>query len=641
MRCLIFDIEANGYNELVKRGSKWFKEADRIHVLAIREYGSKRTQVFRHNDKENTIAKGWALLQTADAVVGHNIIAYDWPILERVCGEAKRRPKLFDTLVGARLLWPDAQDAKTNNDLDALARRAGHKGKTPFEGPWTEWSQKMEDYCVDDVDASLAVFKWIKPKLQPFKLAFRMETKVAEIIARQTDNGVRIDTEGAERLIERLEMVRAGCLDKLRQAFPPRIEVMKSRWVVADNGDLYPTIKAAKEAGWHRDNLCPNGPHKTKEHPFECTSKQLAERFKEKYDWDAPTTDAGNPSLKEEVLMALDFEEAEWAWQYNMAGKRLEHLADWIERAQRSRTPGIIHPSINTCGAATSRMTHKQPNQTAAPKVKTDKTTGKPKLEWEGRWGYEMRSLWGPTRKGWVQWGADASGLEFRMLANRMWRWDKGAYAKVVVEGDVHMHHKEVVDGDTKEQIKESGYAFIYGGGDEKVGGTYGAHKSLSPAQRRKYAADMRTEKGRKRWGRRFKQALRKGLPALDRLIQWIMQAASQHGFLPLLDGRHAPIRKEYAALNTQLQGDGAVVMKLALCLCVWKLKEEGLKWGKDYALMLNAHDEFQGEARNKGVAERCGRAAVWAIEEAGKRLKCRVPLTGEYKIGPNWAATH
>jgi hypothetical protein len=32
---------------------------------------------------------------------------------------------------------------------------------------------------------------------------------------------------------------------------------------------------------------------------------------------------------------------------------------------------------------------------------------------------------------------------------------------------------------------------------------------------------------------------------------------------------------------------------------------------------------------------------AVAAIAEAGKRLKCKIALAGEYKAGNNWAETH
>ncbi len=638
------DTESDGLLELtLDHGKIKIREATTIHLLVLKNLRTGKVKVYRRNDREDTIAEGWAELQRAEVVVGHNMIGHDWPLLCRLEGEPKRRPKIVDTLVGGRLLWPDEKaHPYGGNSLDDLSVAAGGARKMPFKGPWDHWSQEMEDYCVGDVEAQASIFLWMRPKLTPYTVAFRIETRIAEIIAQQQANGVRIDIKQAEKLIERFELAKAEALDKLCGAFPSHVKVMKTPayWYVPSMG----------ERTWPTKSRVPNslkkfvmkGPMKTKDIPFECTTHHLARRFKAKYDWDCPTTDKGNPSIVDDTLLALDFEEAEWAYQYNMVKKRLEHLADWVLRARESRTPGVIHPSINTCGAVTSRMTHSQPNQTAPPKVQTDKKTGKPLMEWAGRWGHEMRSLWGPTREGWWQFGADASGLEFRMMADQMWRWDKGAYAKVCVHGDVHMENMRAAESDTKPQTKEAGYAYIYGAGDEKVGIVIGAHQSLSPKQRRKYREDMLTERGKKKVGRRFKKNLRKGLPALGKLIDHCIHAADQYGFIKLYDGRRAPIRKSYSSLNTLLQGNGAIEMKLALILFVHEIeKKHELVWGEDYALMLNAHDEFQGEARTKKLAILCGETAVWAIEEAGRRLKCKVPLDGEYRVGKCWAETH
>ena len=644
MTTYLADIEANGLLELdMKGGEVKVREATVIHVLVMKNLRTGEVKRYRKNEREDTIAEGWAKLQRADVVIGHNFIQYDWPLLCRLEGEPVRRPKIFDTLVGARLLWPDAKSHPYGgNSLDLLSVAAGGARKMAFKGSWDHWSQEMEDYCVGDVEAEGDIFLWMRPRLKPYGVAFRIETRIATIIAAQQANGVRIDIEQGEALIERMELVRAEALDKLQAAFPPTSTVMKSRWWLGPDGIEYDTKKSAplearKDGEW--------GEFKKKEHPFECTTQHLARRFKEKYDWDCPVTKKENPSIKEEVLLALDFPEAEWAYHHNMAKMRLGHLMDWTIRARECRTPGVIHPGINTNGAVTGRMTHSQPNQTAAPKVQTDDKTGEPLMEWAGRWGWEMRSLWNPAHEGWWQWGADASGLEYRMLADAMWRWDGGAYAKIILTGDIHEHNRQAGSLLTRPQSKETGYAFLYGSGVESLGITIGTHPSLSPDQRRGYSKRLRTEKGRKAIGSSFRRNIRAGLPALGKLIDHCIHAADQYGYLTLYDGRRAPSRMSYAALNTLLQGNGAIVMKLALILFVWAVEKgygkASIEYGRDYALMLNAHDEFQGEARTQELADFCGRTAVWAIEEAGRRLKCKIELNGEYRVGKSWAETH
>ena len=98
-------------------------------------------------------------------------------------------------------------------------------------------------------------------------------------------------------------------------------------------------------------------------------------------------------------------------------------------------------------------------------------------------------------------------------------------------------------------------------------------------------------------------------------------------------------VRSQHAALNTLLQGAGAIVMKQALVLLDLHLKKK-LTPGKDYEFVVNVHDEWQIEC-DKHWADSVGRGAVMAITEAGNILNLRCPMAGEYKVGRNWAETH
>jgi len=313
------------------------------------------------------LAEGWKRLCAADLIIGHNIIQYDLTVLRRLYG-GDITGTVYDTLVAARLLWPDRKNhPHGGNSLDALAKAAGRTTKGEYTGTWDEWTQEMEDYCVRDVAASTAVYEFIQPKAAEFLPALKLEHRVARILAQQMDNGVSIDVDAGERLIEQLVLEQAECYDQLQAVFPPRVETMRARWWQGPDGELYETKKeVCKDLAF----FLVKGPHRTKEHPFNPgSSNQIADRLHQKYGWVAPRTDAGNASVTEDVLMSLDFPEAALLLRYQLAGKRLQHLEDWVTRARHSRTPGRIHPYINTCGAATGRMTHSQPNQTACPKV--------------------------------------------------------------------------------------------------------------------------------------------------------------------------------------------------------------------------------------------------------------------------------
>jgi DNA polymerase I len=56
--------------------------------------------------------------------------------------------------------------------------------------------------------------------------------------------------------------------------------------------------------------------------------------------------------------------------------------------------------------------------------------------------------------------------------------------------------------------------------------------------------------------------------------------------------------------------------------------------------LLLNVHDEYQTECAPEH-AETVGKILVAGMEQAGRVLNVKLPITGEYKIGQSWAETH
>jgi len=95
-------------------------------------------------------------------------------------------------------------------------------------------------------------------------------------------------------------------------------------------------------------------------------------------------------------------------------------------------------------------------------------------------------------------------------------------------------------------------------------------------------------------------------------------------------------VRSAHSALNTLLQGAGAIVMKKALVI----LDEYAQGYKLDYNFVGNIHDEVQAEVA-QGQEDKYGRLAVSCIEAAGLHYNLRCPLTGEYSVGRNWSETH
>lgn len=158
-----------------------------------------------------------------------------------------------------------------------------------------------------------------------------------------------------------------------------------------------------------------------------------------------------------------------------------------------------------------------------------------------------------------------------------------------------------------------------YGAGDAKIGSIIG--------------------KG-SREGKKIKARFLKKVPALNSLKTTLDKRVAARIPIKGLDGRKMFIRKQSASLNTLLQSAGAILMKVATIILHNKCIEQGWKFGKDWALVIHYHDEFQCYAR-RGLEEQLSKIMKDSIKEAGDFFNLKCPMKGDAKIGKNWAETH
>ena len=205
--------------------------------------------------------------------------------------------------------------------------------------------------------------------------------------------------------------------------------------------------------------------------------------------------------------------------------------------------------------------------------------------------------------------GIDASGLELRMLAHYL---DDEEYTNEIINGDIHTHNQRIAGLESRSQGKTFIYALLYGAGDPKLGTVVGGGRDV---------------------GAKLRKLFFDNLPAFKALKDRVGRA-SKKGYIKALDGRKLIVRSQHAALNTLLQGAGAIVMKKALILFTEYTKD------LDCNVVANVHDEWQVESA-EDVAEEVGKMGVKAIKDAGLSFSLQCPLDGEYKVGDNWYDTH
>ena len=225
---------------------------------------------------------------------------------------------------------------------------------------------------------------------------------------------------------------------------------------------------------------------------------------------------------------------------------------------------------------------------------------------------------------GMVMVGSDLEGLELRCLGHYLHRFDQGAFARVVIEGDIHQQNADRV-GCSRSEVKTLTYAFIYGAGDLKLG--HSLHPELSDAQKKSLGADLR---------KKFLAAI----PGLEPLVDAVKLKVRNTGRLKGLDGRPIFCRAEHSSLNFLLQSCGAILSKRWVVNTQDMLDQAGLTYNVDYTRCAYVHDEQQFSVVPSEVMQVIS-ICIAAAPKAGEYYDFKVPIAAAALSGENWAKTH
>jgi DNA polymerase I-like protein with 3'-5' exonuclease and polymerase domains len=465
-------------------------------------------------------------------------------------------------------MYPDINNHPLgDNSLESWGKHLKFP-KMEYTQGWESYNDTMGTYCKQDTRLGEAIYYAQKKFLSNNREVVGFEHRVSEVLMEQVCNGFNYDINAGEKLHQNLMLEKLGIEDEMRQIFPDRIIIRHSE-------------KTGKRL---KDKIEVFNPG---------SRQQIADRLTEKYGWEPPLTDKGNPKVDESVLSTLNYPEAKKLVEYFDTCKLMGMVEDWNTRAAHSRD-NKVHGGINAQGAATGRCTHSQPN---VAQVSGD---------------HRARELWVPN-DGDVLVGADLSGLELRMLAHFMAKYDNGEYAKVLLTGDIHTHNQNAAGLESRSLAKSFIYAYLYGAGDKKI--ALVCNCSVNAAR------DLRE---------RFQQEI----PALAKVQDAVKFETAKRGGVILPDGRKVPVRSEHAALNTLLQGSGAIVSKYWMVEANKAVKSMGAKQ------LAYIHDELQYSCP-ASIADEFGKAVTKAATTAGEILKMNIRIDAEYRVGKSWAETH
>lgn len=460
----------------------------------------------------------WVFANFEGDFIGHNA-PYDTAVLANSCGIQVPRHRIHDTMVQSRINESHmsmALKSQASRHVDPAAaglqldlQASGFDWATvPIEYP--EYWQ----YGALDAVLTFTLDRHHRPIVQrEAPLAYDLEMAVLWVVERMKAYGTHVDREFAERYLTRFT-------DYCEQV---------ERWCLAEYG-----VKPGSNAA----------------------IVEVLEGFNFTF---SKATKAGAKALDAEVLGHIEHPLAQAVLARRQAQKMAStYLRHYVDRADEN---SLIHPSFNTLGARTSRMSCSDPNLQNLPRLGStpfaDVVRSCVSTRY-GRWDDELSPYDNALKHGSLVM-CDYDQIEMRLLAH--FAQEPAMISAFKSDGDFFVNlARQIFQDDTidkkdrrRQTTKNAGYAKIYAAGVRKFALTAG----ISEGEARAFL-------------RRFDELY----PGVTRFQQSVLDVAMSrqreegvaYARSPLTSRRYvADRRKEYALVNYLIQGAAAEINKIKL----------------------------------------------------------------------------
>ena len=589
------------------------------------------------------------ILDNAKLIAGHNIISYDFCVLEKLYGYKRRKDLIVhDTLIMSLVLdynkFPGGR-----HSLDNWGKSLGYK-KIEFND-FSKFSEEMLVYCERDVDLNHRVYQRLLEALKKqveknpqLKTYLRVEHAVAEWCAKAEMYGWPFDVDKAQELFL--------VMDKERQQAEAAITPMLGMKAVAV--DKVKGEVAAKSPKWtksgdynaHTASWFGINPFLGQDpDSFEDLTAEEYKTFRPilgeycrvefetlklsstddvktflfrngwvptEFNWkrDPETGEMRqmSPKITEDDLSALKGHGKLYS-DYMSTSSRFSILKTWLEEVDED---GNLHGSCFTIGTPSMRARHSI--IVNVPSV-------------DAPWGKEMRDLF-ITEPGWALVGSDSAGNQARGLAHYL---RSEQYIDLLLNGDVHSFNAEKATEVLKSmgidrvversQAKRILYAFLFGASGKKLWS---------------YIFGTMDEKKGAKFKRGFTSAV-PGFEALLKKLENIYGKTKQYGdgYIPGIGGNRIYVDSFHKLLVYLLQSCEKATCGAATMLTMQRLESENIP----YRPCIFMHDEIQFSVPEE-YAERAAVIAREGFRDGPKMFGIEI-MDGESKVGRSWYETH
>lgn len=608
MKC-IMDIETNGFYEAAN--TIWIavcKDLDKDEIVSFSDY----------DQKSRPLSEFTEYLSKAEAIIGHNIIGFDLPVVHKILKwEPRPDQKLIDTMIISQLNNYRREGKHSLKNFGQILE----DNKIDYQGGFDKFSQEMKEYCIQDVQLNHKVYKYVtneakqlienRPK---YKKSLQLEHSIANICANQIKNKWKFDITAAKALYEKLTADMKVIEDELEPKLKPR-KIWKDtedKFPKYLKNGLYTTVTCRMLSEIYNKEVLPTDINiHPADKPFrrftiipaDLGNMEQVKAMLQDEGWE-PTqfTPKGEPKITDDSLENLETDTGQKLKQYYSMRSRHSVLKGWIELAEQNN--GRVYVEPFNIGTPTGRQRHS--------KIVNVPNAG-------AYLGKELRALF-MADEGKVMVGCDSSGNQIRALAHYLNNKELNNY---ILNGDIHSRTAEIV-GVPRQLAKSVLYATVFGAGFAKLGKLVSGKEDL----------DL---------GRDIKGKLYTAFPGLKQLLErlnkffYTTQNGDGLGWIPGLDGRKIYAESSFKLLNYLLQCYEAVTVKGAIVNAFKMFKEENL----NVDMLAMVHDEVQVQTLPE-QSKRVSEILEYSFGDfITKEWELNIPMAGEAKVGKNWAECH
>jgi DNA polymerase I len=630
VRIALFDTEGDGLLE----------DCTQLWCAVVEDYETGERTIFDPSNVRDLCAH----LQTYDAIVAHNLVGHDLPVLRKLYGW-EYSGQMIDTLLMSRYQRParfSPQVPRSPHSIEAWGHRLGTA--KPEHDDWSQFSDAMLHRCSMDVTLLRMVYEALlkEGEGEGWEECHKLNAKLFYYLQKQEEYGWLFDNSWAshcirtlDRWIDRIDRAVAGHLPLVTEVEegrnPPasRAELGEYKYVkkpFLKSGEYAAVSKTVLESIQQQNvdakDISIGGPFsRVSFRPVDLDSGEETKQFLLSFGWEPEEWNVKDGKQTSPKLSYTDPFDGIQGSLGGLIAKRVQcrhrrsQIEGWIAHL---REDGRIAARVGGI-ANTGRLKHAVIVNVPSPTTKS----------FFAKW---MRKCF-TSKEGWVLVGTDSKSNQVRQLAARL---DDPSFTEFVLSGqDIHERNRQLSGVPTRTIAKNLYYGTVFGAGDKKIGTYVSGGTKQGKELREKFFEALPTlpdllERERANWKKTAQQYYNPRFRKME----------YRNGYIAGLDGRPILVEFEKDILVYYLQSDEAIQMAAAYCILHKWLARAGYHWAQDYGFVIWMHDEWQIECREeiaKHVAELSNEAIAWAGRYFG--IKC--PHEGESKIGKNWTETH